>query len=96
LLKNIDVGLLGYFEKGTTVMRFGFMNSLHSLIITPILHRNMNRLMGAGNLDDYYGFRVVGDKVVALRKTGMLQTWNLYTGKFEGEIKIDHIDLGEY
>lgn len=72
LLKNISVGVLGYFEKGVTVMRFGFMQSLDYLIVTPILHRNMNRLMGAGNLDDYLCFNVVKDKVIALRKTGLL------------------------
>jgi hypothetical protein len=72
LLKNIDVGVLGYFEKGTTVMRFGFLNSLTDLVVTPILHRNMNRYMGVGNLDDYYCVRQIKDKYIMLKKTGLL------------------------
>jgi hypothetical protein len=87
---------LGYFEKGTTVMRFGFLNGLHSLVVTPILHRNMNRLMGANNLDDYWCFRVIKDKVIALKKTGLLQTWSLYTGKFEGAVQLDIVDWGKF
>lgn len=38
LLKKIDVGALGSIEEGYFIKRLGFLNSISSLIITPILH----------------------------------------------------------
>lgn len=53
LLKKIDVGTLGYFEQGVTIERLGFLNSITSLIVTPILHRNVIRYMGMKPAADY-------------------------------------------
>ena len=96
MLKNIDVGVLGYFEKGTTVMRFGFLNSLTELVITPILHRTMNRFMGVSACDEYWCFKVIRDKAMLLKKNGVLQTYNLYTGKLENSKQIDTIDWSKF
>lgn len=53
LLKKIDVGTLGYFEQGVTIDRLGFLNSITSLIVTPILHKNIIRFMGMRPVADY-------------------------------------------
>ena len=96
LLKKIDIGTNGYFEKGVTVMRMGFLQSLQYLIITPILHRNMNRFMGSSIMDEYICYQIIRDKVCMLRKNGVLQTWNLFNGKFEQAKQMGGVDWAKF
>lgn len=66
LLKKIDVGTQGYFEQGVTIERLGFLNSITSLVVTPILHRNIIRYMGLKPAADYQLFNEVNGKFLAL------------------------------
>ena len=88
LLKKIDIGTQGYFEFGANVVRFGFMQSLTHLIVTPIMHRNMNKFMGVKALSDYICYKVIKDKFRALTYKGELQSWNILTGKPIGSVKL--------
>ena len=64
LLKKIDIGTLGYFEFGANVVRFGFLSSLTSVIVTPILHRNMNKFIGISAIADYICYNVIKEHMV--------------------------------
>ncbi len=85
LLKKLDIGALGYFEFSPSVARISFLNSLTSIIVTPILHENMNKFMGISPLTEYICYNVIRDQFSALNKNGLLTTWNLLTGKFMHE-----------
>eukprot|EP00347_Sterkiella_histriomuscorum_P013502 403364473 len=88
LLKKIDVGTLGYFENGITIERLGFLNSITSLIVTPILHKNIIRFMGMKPIGDYSLMNVVKDQFFALQGQ-TIETYNLFTGKFESKYEIE-------
>ena len=64
LLKKIDIGTQGYFEFGANLVRFGFMQSLTHMIVTPIMHRGMNKFMGVKALSDYICYKVIKDKYI--------------------------------
>eukprot|EP00347_Sterkiella_histriomuscorum_P004764 403359199 len=81
LLKKIDIGTLGYFEFGSSLARFGFIQSTTHILITPILHRNMNKFMGIDDDSTYICYKVIKDKFIVLTQTGELLTWNVLTGK---------------
>lgn len=70
LLKKIDIGTQGYFEFGANICRFGFIQSLTNLLVTPILHRNMNKFMGIDDASKYVCYKVIKDKFIALTYTG--------------------------
>ncbi len=96
LLKDIDVGCIGNIEFSVTTLRYGFLNSVTKLIVTPMLHRIMQRLIGYPTKDEIICYNVIRDQVVCLDKQGNLLTWNLFTGKYENYHKITNIDLKKY
>ena len=89
LLKNIDIGTQGYFEFSAGIGRFGLMKSLTSILVTPIMHRNMSKFMGIDAQDKYICYKVIKDKFIALTYTGELQTWNVLTAKPLGKHKLN-------
>ncbi len=60
-LKDIDVGCLGTIEFSTTTQRYGFINSVTKLIVTPILHRVMQKLIGYPDKNDVICYNVIKD-----------------------------------
>lgn len=48
----------------------GMVKSLTHLVIFPILHRNMNKLMAASFPGDYMCYKVMSDKMIAMTKIG--------------------------
>lgn len=81
LLKKIDIGSLGIFELDLSAWRFGFLRSLKEIIVTPILHRNINKFMGIRDKSEYLCYKVLHDKFIALSIKGEITTWNMLTGK---------------
>jgi len=47
LYKSIDVGPISCLAFNSEVMRLSFLSNLDQLIISPVPHRNMIRLMGS-------------------------------------------------
>jgi hypothetical protein len=62
--------------------RIGYFSSLSHATIIPLLHTNCIKFIGINKVSDYFAFKVIKDKFIALNKTGELQTWNLITGKY--------------
>ena len=81
LLKNIDVGTQGMFQYSPNLVRIGFVKSITHMAVVPILHRNIQKLQGIRDVDDYTTYKVSNEKMYALSKTGILQTWNITNGK---------------
>lgn len=96
LLKKIDIGVQGYFEFGAGVVRFGFMQSLTDILITPIFHRNTNKFMGIKAKDNYICYKVIKDRFMALTKTGELSIWNVVNGKLLKTVKLEGHDYSNY
>ena len=84
LLKKIEVGALGRFEYNGVLARFGFLSSFKTIIVSPILHRNMNKLMGIRNKTGYMAYKIMNNKFIAVHESDCnLNTWDIYTGKKE-------------
>lgn len=94
LLKNIDIGSAGQFEFSGSTARFGFISSLTNGIVTPLLHRNVNKLIGFPDADKILCYKVIKDKIIVLTKDGSLQCWNLLTAKPLSKVKIDLAEMG--
>lgn len=58
------------------------MNSITNVVITPILHRNINRYMGMKVPSEYKMYNVIKEKFIALHGQEIF-SWNLFTGKYE-------------
>jgi len=72
LLKEVDIGTLGYLEYDVDVNRLGFLVSVTALIITPLLHSNEIKFMGLRNENEYATFKVIKDKFIGLSYQGGL------------------------
>ena len=88
LLKKIDVGTQGFFEFSEYLIRIGFIKSLTHLAIVPILHRNMNKLMGMAGPEAYMTYKVVKDKLYALTQDGFLFSWSIISGKMLTKVEL--------
>ena len=96
LLKKIDVGTCGVFEYSFNLIRIGFLKSITHLAIVPVLHRNMNKLMGMAEPEDYMTYKIDRDKMYALTQNGILFTWNIITGKILSQITLENHDYSNY
>ena len=95
-LKKIDIGTQGYFEFSADVERFGFIESLNNIVITPILHRNMNKFMGIKATNDYICYKVIKDKFLAMTIKGEISCWNVLTGKLLSVNKAEGHDYSNF
>lgn len=93
LLKDLDVGCIGSIEFSTTTQRYGFLNSVTQLVVAPMFHRIMQKLIGYPDKNDVICYSVIKDQVVCLDKYGNLMAWNRFTGKYESHRKIKNIDM---
>jgi hypothetical protein len=64
LLKNIEFGANGTFEFSKDTGRLCFQQSLNKLIVTPLLHQNSNKLLGATESDSYICKKIVKDRLI--------------------------------
>ncbi len=82
-LKNFEVSeysrTMEYCKRENRICYF---NKLTQVTVIPLLHVNQNKFMGIKEPGDYFAFKVIKDKFIALHKKGELQTWNLITGKY--------------
>ena len=63
--------------------------------IVPTLHRNVVSFMGMLTRDQYICTKRIKDKFIALDRRNTLTTWNIITGKLEGQFQVK-IDLSTY
>ena len=66
LLKNIDIGACRNFVYGVYDDRFGFISSLSNIVVTPVLHKNLNKFQGIKDYSDYICFNSIKNKYLAL------------------------------
>ncbi len=94
LLKSIDIGSAGQFEFSAATARFGFISSLTNGVVTPLLHRNVNKMIGFPYDEDILCYKVIKDKIVVLTNDGTLGCWNILTAKPVSQVKINFKELG--
>ena len=81
LMKYFHAGPLGAIECADNILRLGMMKLCSQLIITPILHRNVNKFMGIRDTGDYICYKVIKDKMFALTDKGEIWCWDICTAK---------------
>lgn len=89
LMKNIHAGPLGDIECADSMLRIGFLKLVSQLIITPILHRNVNRFMGMRDTSVYICYKVIKDKMFALTDNGEIWCWDICTAKLLSKNQFD-------
>ena len=87
---NVDISY------SQTEARIGYFNTLSHVTIVPTLHTNMIKFIGINKPEEYFAYRVIKDKFIALHKKGELQTWNLITGKYIGDNQLKETWFNDY
>ena len=57
------------------------MQSLNSLSIVSLLHKNTVHYLGIKERNSYLATRTLNNKFIALDTTNEIQTWDIITGK---------------
>jgi len=83
----VDIGLNTKLAFSQEESRIAYLSSLNYLTILPFLHINCIKFMGISPPQRYLAMKVSKDRFIGLHKTGMIQTWNILTGKFMSEYK---------
>ena len=58
-----------------------YLASYEECISLPLIHLNTLTFNFFGNKKQYHGYRQIGDSFMALRKDGILMSWEMATGK---------------
>ncbi|CDW82630.1 UNKNOWN [Stylonychia lemnae] len=93
--KKYEMGCQTLFEWGKGLERLTFLNSVTTMIITPILHLNENKLMGIP-IRNFISQKIIGDQIIKLELNGEIYSWNIFTGKFLKKSKILNFDIPKY
>lgn len=72
--------------------RIGYFNQFSHVTVVPLLHTNKIRFIGIKDPSEIMAYKVFEDDFITLNRKGKVKTWNLLSGKFERESKLEGVE----